>query len=235
MLDDGGLARLAGGRQAIGEEQHVRRPLAVGEHAQGTLERAVDIGAAAGVKTFDKTDRRGAGFIVEFFELRPERFNLAVVGDDVEQVAFAQVVEHELGRALGLLDFLAAHAAGAIDDKHNRFRHPLIVGRFHLGAGEQQKIAVLVRLWPITDRARADFPFAAVVEQAKVLARHQVLGFILDDGMLLSGRSIFTSCVAEYTFLIGVPLSIATRMPSFSSGSHVYLAVLSGKIKSVRP
>ena len=74
------------------------------------------------IQAVDEADRGGTRFVVELFQLGPERFDLAVVGDDVEQVAFAQVVEHELGRALGLLDLLAAHAAGAVDDEHDGLR-----------------------------------------------------------------------------------------------------------------
>ncbi len=119
VLDDRRFARFAAGRQAVGEEKHVRRPVVVGEHAEGALEGAVDVGAAAGVEAVDEADRRGPRFVVEFLQFGPERFDFAVVGDDVEQVAFAQVVEHELGRPLGLLDLFAAHAAGAIDDEHD--------------------------------------------------------------------------------------------------------------------
>ena len=72
-----------------------------------------------------KPSGRGARFVVELFQLGPEGFDLAVVGDDVEQVAFAQVVEHELGGVLGLLDLLAAHAAGAVDDEHDRLWRPV--------------------------------------------------------------------------------------------------------------
>ena len=57
----------------------------------------------------------------------------------------AQVVEHELEGLLGLLDLLAAHAAGAIDDEDHRLRGPLVVVGLDLGAGEQQEVAVVAR------------------------------------------------------------------------------------------
>ena len=43
VLDDGRFARFAGGGQAVGEEEHVGRPAAVVQHAEGALQGAVDI------------------------------------------------------------------------------------------------------------------------------------------------------------------------------------------------
>ena len=62
VLDDRGFARFAGGRQAVGEEQDVGGPLAVGEHAERPLEGAVDIGAAAGVEAVDEAERPRRAF-----------------------------------------------------------------------------------------------------------------------------------------------------------------------------
>ena len=85
------------------------------------MERAVDVGAAAGEEAVDEAEGGGAGFVVELLQLGPEGFDLAVVGDDVEHVAFVEIVEDELECGLGLLDLFAAHAAGAIDGEDDGF------------------------------------------------------------------------------------------------------------------
>ena len=129
ILFDGGFVGFAVGGQAVGEEDDVVRAAAVGEQAERAVECAVDIGAAAGVEAVDEADGGGAGFVVEFLQLGAEGFDRAVVGDDVEHVAFAKIVEHELERALGLLDLLAAHAARAVDDEDDGLGDGRCVGR----------------------------------------------------------------------------------------------------------
>ena len=93
--------------------------------AERRRQRAVDVRAAAGVEAVDEAERRFARLVVVLLQLGPEALDLAVVGDDVEHVPVAQVVEHELQRLFGLLDLLAAHAARAIDDEHHRLLRPL--------------------------------------------------------------------------------------------------------------
>ena len=100
--------------------------LGVLQLAQRGPQRAVDVRAAAGINPFDESQGRPAGLVVEPLQFRPERLDLAVVGDDVEQVALAEVVQHVLQRRLDLLDLLAAHAPRTVDDEHHRLLLPLV-------------------------------------------------------------------------------------------------------------
>ena len=96
-----------------------------------------------------------------------------------------QVVEHELERVLGLLDLLAAHAAGAIDDEDHRLGGAFVVVGLHLGAGQQQEEAVFAVVGAIAEEARAELAVGRVEEQAEVGRRHVVGRFELDDGVLV--------------------------------------------------
>ncbi len=157
------------------------------QHPQGRLQRPVDVCAPAGIDALDEPQGRLARFLVESLQFGPKRLNLAVVGHDVEQIAFAEVVQNKLGRAASLFDLLAAHAARAIHHEDDRLLRTLPLGGLDLGAGQQQKIAVLVVLGSIAQHARADLPLAHVVQQTEVGRGNLVLGRIGDRGVTVVG------------------------------------------------
>src|SRR3972149_1243917 len=90
-----GSRRFACGGRAVGEKDDLGRPAAFGEHVERAAECGVDVLAAAGVESVDEADGAGARVVRKLLQFRLESFDRAVVGDDVEQVAPAEVVEHE--------------------------------------------------------------------------------------------------------------------------------------------
>ena len=186
-LDDLAFIRLAGGRQAVGEEDHVARPLRVVQLPERGSQGLVDIRAAAGVDSFDKPDRLGAGLFVVSLKLGAERFDGAVVGDDVEQVALAEVAEHRLQRAAGLFDFHAAHAARPIDDKDRGLRRQFFFLGLDFRGGQEEEVTVVVLIGPVTEHARADVAPAKVVEQAEVGRGELLFGRVGDRCPAVTG------------------------------------------------
>ena len=124
---------------------------------------------------------------LNFLQFGLPAFHVAVEGDDVEQIAVVQMVEHELSRPLGLLDLFAAHAARAIDDEHDRLWERLFMGRFDRRAGQHEKIAVVAGMASIAQDGRPDLPLTDVIEQAEVRGGNLILGLIGDDGMFVVG------------------------------------------------
>ena len=113
---------LAGGGQAVGQEDHVAGPFGVLNLGQCDAHGGVDVGAAAGVEPLDEAQRRLARVLVEPLQLGPEGLDLIVVGHDVEQIALVQIVQHVLQGRPHLLDFRAGHAARAVDHENHGFR-----------------------------------------------------------------------------------------------------------------
>ena len=93
--------------------------------------------------------------------------------------------------ALGLLDFLAAHAARAVDDEDDGLGDRTLALGFDFGAGQQQKVAVFAGLGPVADDARADAAIASVEHQAKVVAGDDLGSVVGDDGVLVVGSFDF--------------------------------------------
>ena len=95
------FVRLAHGGQAVGEEDDIAGPAGVVELAQRDPQGLVDVRAAAGIQPFGKAQGLAAGLVVVALQLRAERFDLAVEGDDVEQVALAEIVQARASRPRG--------------------------------------------------------------------------------------------------------------------------------------
>ena len=168
VFDDLHFVGFAGGGKAIGQEQYVTGLVVVLQLAQRRFQGPVDVGAAASIDAFDESQRGFAILVIVALQFRPERFHLAVVSHDVEQVAVAEIVQHVFQRTAGLFDLLAAHTARAIHHEDDRLPRPLGVFRFDLGTGQEQEESVLVVLRPIADHASADLAAAHVVQKTEV-------------------------------------------------------------------
>ncbi len=143
----------------------------------------MDVGAAACVDAVNKARAAARVSSSNFSQLGSECADFAVEGDNIEQIVFAQVVEHEFDRALGLLDLFPAHAAGAVDNEDDGFGNGFGVDRFYLWAGKHQKITVFVRLRPIADYTGGDRFFAGIEEQPEVVSGNRTLRFVFNDGV----------------------------------------------------
>ena len=66
-------------------------------------------------------------------------------------VIFVQILEAKLEGLAGLLDALAAHAAGGVEHHHKVARHLLSLGQLRPGRQEHHEIALLVRVGAVGD------------------------------------------------------------------------------------
>lgn len=151
-------------------------------HGQHHLQSTIDI-RAAGKEIFDEAEGRLTRVVVILLQFGAKAFDGAVVGDDVERVAGAEIVEHEFQGFLGLLKLFAGHAAGAIDDKITFLAGRSSLAAFHFGTGEQEEEAIFIRFGPIADDAHK-LAVVGVEEQAKIRGGDRLFGFYLDDGVL---------------------------------------------------
>ena len=140
-------------------------------------------------------------------QFRREALDHAIVGHHVEQIAFAEVVEHKLQRPLGLLDLLAAHAARAIDHEHERLRWLFGVRRLYLRRGQQQQRAVFARVGAIGQYAGADRLAANVEHQPKIAGRNLVLAGV-GDHRLLVARTLDLDLVRRAVDVLDVRLAV---------------------------
>ena len=164
--------------------------------AKARPHRPVDVGAPAGVDPLDEAQGRLAGLVVESLQLGPEGLHLAVVGDDVEQVALAQVVQHELQGPADLLDLLAAHAARAVDHEHHRLWRRLLAAALICGLAKRRKKPSRRPVRAGSSAPGADLAPAHVVEQAEIGGR--ALSFLAvkrHRGVTVVGPLDFTACV----------------------------------------
>ena len=107
----------AHGMTPVDLEQQVTFPIETalnGASAVRRIRSATGVGiSVVGVEFEWDTARRVAR------RVGSERLDAAVVRDDVESIALAQVVQYEPQRLLGLLDLLSTHAARSIDDERD--------------------------------------------------------------------------------------------------------------------
>ena len=185
---------LAHRRQAVGQKDHVARPAGVGELRERDPQGLVDVRAPAGINPLGKAQGLAAGLVVIALQFRPERLDLAVEGDDVEQVALAEVVQHVLQGRADLLDLLPAHAAGAVHHQQDRLLRPLAAG-LDLRAGQQEEVAVLIPVGPIRQHPHAHLAAADVVQQAEIGGGDLVLRRVADHGMAVVGPLDLDGCV----------------------------------------
>ena len=179
------LALLAGRREPVGEEEDVRGPPRAAsvraEQAERFGERAVDVRAAAGAEAVDVVERVASRFRCVALQLGLERLHAVVVGDDVEQVVGAEVVEHEGERVLRLLHLAPGHRARAVDYEDDGFGERLRRDLADLGAGEEEEVAVLRAARPVAEERRTDGAVTrGLVDQAEIAFEPHVVGLEAD-------------------------------------------------------
>ena len=143
VVGDLQLLGLARGGQAVGQEEDVAGPGVIVDHRQRRLERRVDVGRAPLADVIDVALGLLAGPRPVPLELRLEALDPVVVDDDVEEVVLAKVVEHRFEGLPRLLDLLARHRARPVEHEDHGLGQGLRVRRLHLGAGQQQEIAIV--------------------------------------------------------------------------------------------
>ncbi len=134
----------------------------------------------------DELARVGPGGRGIALQLGLERFDAVVVGDDVEGVVVPEVIEDELEGVLGLVELLAGHRARAVEHEEDRLGQRPGVERLDLGAGQQEEIAVLVRVRPVAQDGRAEGPVGQGVDQLEVIGRQDVAAVERGLGLALA-------------------------------------------------
>ncbi len=133
VLDDLWLTTFARCGKSISQKNDVRRALVVLQLVHRRLQCTINVCASTGIDALHITERFGSRLIVVALKFRFEALNTTVVGNDVEQIAWIEIVQHKLERPFGLLNFFATHAARSIDHKHDRLRERLVGGTLDLG------------------------------------------------------------------------------------------------------
>jgi len=119
-------------------------------------ERVADVRSPGRAQVLDVYDCGLAVFLRVGQQLGFHHVDRVAVGDEREPVVGVQAVDNELERALGLLDLLAVHAAGPVDDADEVLRDDRALVELGLRRGEQQEVTGPVRVGPIADDRRAD-------------------------------------------------------------------------------
>ena len=137
----------------------------------------------------------------------------------------AEIVEHELEGLLGLLDLLAAHAAGAVDDEMTVFAGRSLVRRLDFRAGQQQKEAVVVPFGPVADDARAELAVVGVVKRAGNRLVGIWSGHLVLHNRVLAVRPLHVDGVRRAVDALHLRrvVSIEASMEIFSTGVRTVL------------
>ena len=117
------------------------------------------------------------------FQFRTKRLHGGVVGDDVEQIAFAKIIQHKLQGTASLFHLDTRHAAGLVNHKHHRLWQLFVLFR-NLRRGHQQKKTVFAFRRPVSQNAGAELFGIHIEEQTEVTCGDVVRDFPSDRGNL---------------------------------------------------
>ncbi len=141
---------------------------------EGRRQGGVDVRTAAGVDPVCEAQGGVGRFRFDALQLGAERFDLGIVGDDIERVGRLELMDQEFDGLSGLLNLLTAHASRTVDDDHDRLGSRRGLRRLQLGAGQQHEIAVFGIFRPEADEAHADGPGVRATENPQIVGRLHV-------------------------------------------------------------
>jgi len=100
---------------------------------EGLFESIVNGGAADGLEIFDKILRLRAALLARFDQLVEQRLDFGREPNDLKPVAVIEVLDAKLQRLLGLLQLVARHRAGGIEDERHILGDHLLLCYVHAG------------------------------------------------------------------------------------------------------
>ena len=180
ILHDLAFAGDADGGTAIGEENHKERPFAfLRLEVKGLGEGGVDGRAADGLEVADEIQRLFAIAGAGFFEAAKEGFRFSGETHDLEAIAVIEIRHAKLKCLLRLLQFVASHRAGSVDDERDVLFCHLTFGGIHARRGEHQEIALTA--FAMGNDVHVDVLLLRRIVEREVAVRPHAFAFEADD------------------------------------------------------
>ena len=173
------------GRVAVREEDDHRGALGALELLERGRHRLLDVRAADGLHLLRELDCVFHSVVSGGRELVGERAGAGGEGDDVEAVIAVEVVKAEGEGLAGLVDLLAGHAAGGIEDEDDVLGGYLVLAEPGLWRQEDHEEPVLAAL-PVGDQVTAELLVGGRVVEDEVAVRLELLALEADAGLLVA-------------------------------------------------